>query len=189
MGCHCGFHNAAKGCLALECVVLFESHTSTARSFVLASALWVWASWIPPSPRMCASTPLSPAALTFKRYSKMKWRQIWRPLRDEALVFLGGKASLESHSIDVASQKISEATLNIPWCVSLLLPKRLSIPSSPIWWCWTTAVTSVLHTSWNEWGGFCFVGRKPSRFAVDKACCNGFYLAVHCLRLQPLVIE
>lgn len=72
MGCHYGFHDFAKGYLAQEHVVLFESHTSTARSFVLVSALWVVASWIPSSPRVCASTPLSPPALIFKRYNKIK---------------------------------------------------------------------------------------------------------------------
>lgn len=37
MGSLCGFYDVAKGCLAPPRVVLFRSHTSTARSFVLAS--------------------------------------------------------------------------------------------------------------------------------------------------------
>lgn len=89
MGCHCGFHNVAKDYLAQERVVLFESHTNTARSFVLVSALWVLASWIPPSPRMCASTPLSPPALIFKRYNKMKSHPYEESFGNEELIFPG----------------------------------------------------------------------------------------------------
>lgn len=50
----------------------FESHTSTARSFVPVPALWILSSWILPRPRMCAFTALSPPPLTFKRYNLMK---------------------------------------------------------------------------------------------------------------------
>lgn len=114
MGCHCGFRNVAKGYLAQECVVLFESRTNTARSFVLVSALWVLASWIATSPRMCASTPLSPAALIFKRYNKMKSHPYEEGFWDEELMFPGeycvwSSVSWQSLFNGVGSRDISGA--------------------------------------------------------------------------------
>lgn len=134
MGCHFGSRNVAKGYLAQECVVLFESHTNTARSFVLVSALWAPASWIPPSPRMCASTPLSPSALIFKRYNKAKIASIWGRLWDEELTFPEECAvSWQSLFNGVGSPDISGAMGKYSLTrrvLSFYFQKPISIPSS-----------------------------------------------------------
>ncbi len=139
MGRHRGFHNVAEGYLAHKCVVLFESHTSTARSFVLVSALWVLASWIPPSPRMCASTPLSPPTLIFKRYNKMKPHPYEEGLGMKRSFWRVG-CSVRNGVSGVGSRDIFKAMSKYPLtrCVILLHPKtdlysflRLGLPV----WC------------------------------------------------------
>lgn len=91
--CH---HNFAKGCLALSRVVLCQSYTSAARSFVLVPALGALASWIPPSSRMLRfHSPLT-AGSHFQEVQQHEIASIWGRLQDEELIFLSGTVSLDT---------------------------------------------------------------------------------------------
>lgn len=152
MGGLCGFHNVAGGYLAASCVVLFHSHTSTARSFVLVSASRLVASWILPSPRMCASTPLSPPAFILKRYNNKKMK-LYPSVEGSGMKcssFRGEMCFLEESLLTVIvdcvrSRDISRAMGKylLMCSVIILLPKTyqhsvlLVGPASLVWRWWT----------------------------------------------------
>lgn len=187
MVCHCGFHNVSRGYLALECVVLLGSHTSTARSVVLVPALWILSSWIPPRPRMCASTPLAPPALIFKRYNT-KWnyihmRKVWG--------FGGGgilsrTVSLETHLMVSDHEPFLKQWVNFPKhaVFPFYFQKHICIPSAPLWCDGVDIVSSAmeaLHKTNELAPVHMFERRKPGLFTTYMTLRNGFYVSEHWL--------